>query len=89
MHEQMCLEVTKELLKHPRTDLEDPDATPLMLAAFQGWEDQVRIILKRGVNINTVNHSGVSALMQAILMSHTPVVKLLSAQEEILLDQFG
>lgn len=72
--------MTEEILRHPQIDLEEVDGAgkaPLILAEYEGCENQVRIMLGRGVDINPVDPIGASPLMHAIFMGHMPVVELL------------
>lgn len=51
--------------------------TPLMIAAQQGDESMVQVLLKKGAEVNKVRADGVTALMLAAEYGYFPTVKLL------------
>lgn len=55
-------------------------ATPLMVAAFEGHEDVVRILLEAGADVNAKDAEGNTALSLATTRGHQDVIKLLKAK---------
>ena len=54
------------------------DQTPLMLAAYYGYADTVRLLIDKGADVNAINSSHTTALVDAIVTEgHVEVVKLL------------
>jgi ankyrin repeat protein len=53
------------------------DRTPLMNAAYQGDQKSVNLLLDKGVNIDTANRTGWTALNSAADQGHIDIVQLL------------
>ena len=72
-----------------RLDVKDNDgATPLMLAAINGRETCIDLLLKVGADVNIVNENGNSALSHAISTnSHHCVDLLLKYTNPLFLDE--
>lgn len=65
------------LLLDGGADLRMEDHLPLALAAGEGHEAACRLLLQRGAEVNAVAGPGFSALMMAVEMGKTPIVRLL------------
>ena len=51
--------------------------TALMIAAYAGHAEIVRILLDNGLNVNAFDNTGVTALMRAAVAGHTDCAKVL------------
>jgi hypothetical protein len=69
-------------------DKADKDGvTPLMVAAEQGFEDTVRLLLRRGAQPDVKNHAGHTALKYAASSNHRMLVRLLLEADPGILDR--
>ena len=52
--------------------------TALMIAAYAGHAEIVRILLDNGLNVNAFDNTGVTALMRAAIAGHSDCARVLS-----------
>ncbi|MBO8450903.1 MAG: ankyrin repeat domain-containing protein [Spirochaetes bacterium] len=58
---------------------EDPDGgTALMIAAYDGHADVVRLLLDAGADVNAEDQNGSTALMLAAEEGHEDIVRILT-----------
>lgn len=55
--------------------------TPLMMAAYDGGPEEMKLLLKNGTDINATDDTGHSALMWAVIKPNTSNIKLLIEQK--------
>ena len=73
-------DVAKTRLQERREDIDVADFagnTPLQIAALNGYEDIVQLLVEAGCNLECVNHDKDTPLLDAVDNGHVGVVKLL------------
>ncbi|MCF8010205.1 MAG: ankyrin repeat domain-containing protein [Clostridiales bacterium] len=51
------------------------DATPLILASYNGHLSMIKSLFKKGANVNTQSEDGITALMAAVHKGHLDIIK--------------
>ncbi|MDQ7824135.1 MAG: ankyrin repeat domain-containing protein [Candidatus Eremiobacteraeota bacterium] len=77
------LEKTEELLKlHPgQVNQGDGEGTRLLqVAACNGYDEMVRLLIARGADVNAHNDSGTTALQEAVYKKNRPMIDLLLSE---------
>ncbi len=74
------LKEAEELITYSRANVNAQDTygrTALMWAAYFGYEDMVKLLLKHKANVNAKSNSGQTALVLAAVEGHKNIVQLL------------
>ena len=74
--------------KKTEDNADSPDGTPLIYAAGFGHTDIVKLLLEQpNININIVDHYGISALTAAAMHGHVDIMTILLQRPEIIINR--